>query len=125
MCIIVAEPEVHINYVYDDLPALIPIYYSPDGRDCTMSIHEFKTNEASFYPLMQLYSTTLNHRINGVTLSSSTLTYGIIETFRDGEPVDIYYPTISDWIRNYSGINDIRHILDTIFMGNISLWDIM
>lgn len=126
MCIIVVEPEVDNNYVYDEMPALIPIHYSPDGRDCTISIHNFKTDEASFYPVMQYYSTTLNHRINGVTLSTCTITYGVIETFRDGEVVNIYYPTIADWIKEYSGIeNDIIHILDTVFMGDTSLWDIM
>ena len=125
MCIIVSEPEIIHHENYDDLPGLIPIIHSPDGRDCTMSIHNFKTNESSFHALILCYSSVLNHRMNGVTLSSATLDYGVIETMRNGETVDIYYPTIQDWIRNYSGINNIRHILDTIFMGNNSLWDIM
>ena len=127
MCIIVNEPEpTYDNYEYNDMPELLPIYYNPQGFDCTISIHQFKTHEASFHDVIKSYSCVLNHVVNGEILSSCMLEYGVIETFRDGSPVNIYYPTIQDWIMNYSGgENNIKYVLDTVFMNEISLCEII
>lgn len=127
MCIIINEPEpLYDNYENDIMPELLPIYYNPQGFDCTISIHQFKTHEASFYDKIKSYSSILNHVVNGQIVSSCTLDYGVIETFRDGESVSVYYPSIQDWIMNYSGTDyTIKYLLDSVFMNETSLWEVI
>ena len=124
MCLPYVEQET-ISYIYDDMPALIPIHYTPDGHDCTMSIYNFKINEAFYYPLILSYSNILHHKINDVIVSSCILDYGVIETYRNGTDVHIYWPSIQDWINMYEDIQNTKYTFDNVFMGDVSLWNII
>ena len=107
------------------MPALIPIHYTPDGVDCTMDIHNFKTNETFYYPSILTYSNILHHKIDGIIVSSCILDYNLIETYRNGSAVHIYWPSIQEWINMYDGIKDTKYTFDNVFMDDVSLWNII
>lgn len=110
----------------DIMPPLIPIYYNPAGFDCTISVYNFSINESSFYPIIMQYSSILHHKINGQIVSTCMLDYGVIETMRNEHTTNIYYPTIQSWIDGYSGeTRTSKYVLDNVFMGNTSLWEII
>lgn len=114
-----------LYHIYSDMPGLIDIIYNPAGIDCTNSVFKFKTEEASFYAMILSYSSTLHHKINGVIVSSCTLDYGVIETMRDGEDVNIYWPTIQDWVNMYGDMKNTKYVLNNVFMGETSLWEVI
>jgi hypothetical protein len=126
MGIIVEEVEVLNNFNYDEMPPLIPIYYTPDGIDCTFLIHEFVTHELSFYNTILSYSNVLNLKINGVIVSSASLYFGITEYNRNNLFVNFHHSTIHNWINTYCGsIKDIKYVFDNVYMGDTSLWAII
>ena len=128
MCVIMPYKESQDSQEpIEVMPRLIPIYYH-NNLDCTISIDTFINHEHSFHPEIQDYASTLYHIIDNKIVSACTLTYGVIEYIRDGVPVNIYYPTIQDWIHNYSGeTQKITYILDKVFIGEnyVPLWDVI
>jgi len=128
MCVIIPYKESQDSQEsIEVMPRLIPIYYH-NNLDCTISIDKFINHEHSFHPNIQDYASTLYHIIDSKIVSACTLTYGVIEYIRDGVAVNIYYPTIQDWIHNYSGeTQKITYILDKVFIGEnyVPLWDVI
>ena len=127
MCIIESqESQEHNEHIYSDMPRLIPIVYHND-QDCTLSVDMFVNHEHSFHPKIVDYASTLYHIIDQKIVSACKLEYGVIEYVRNKNPVNIYYPTIQDWVNSYDSTKDVKYVLDNVFIGEnyVSLWEVI